>query len=63
MRELYIIQRKDTNQYYYSLTPRGYPIWVDTSEHAQLLTEDEAENIVSLLNYAPYKHVLSYELA
>ena len=45
MNPYFIIKRKDTKQYYHSLTPRGYPLWCDIEEHAQYLIENEANNL------------------
>jgi hypothetical protein len=64
MKELYVIFRHDTQQYYYGLTPRGEPVWIDKEDQAQALLEEEADNIKGFLNRSPYKNgILDIQLA
>lgn len=58
MSELFVLFRHDTQQWYHSLTVRGYPTWVDTIEQAQYLTEEEAERVKNMWYQNPYKNVL-----
>jgi len=50
MKELYIIKRIDTTQYYHSLTPFGDMLWTDNREQAQWFTKEGAENLRDRVN-------------
>jgi len=49
MAELFYLFRHDTQQYYHALTARGYALWVDKEEQAQMLRHEEALSIKLLL--------------
>jgi hypothetical protein len=53
MSNMYVIQRLDSDLYYYGLLPTGHALWCDRLEDAPHITYEEAEDIISLLTLSP----------
>mgnify|MGYP007125676008 CR=1 FL=1 len=50
MTEQYILKRTDTDQYYHSLTPLGYMLWVDSESQAQWFNWEELNKFIDRMN-------------